>query len=168
MTAYEESEYELERKKRIARNHAVMESLGLISIKDKLKGVTKKKKVPLKKLDLPSPGEERRSKRISKNPVSLIQLSYLEDDDSDKIVTQGEDEKVDLSLVTPRRAPKRRKITPDQPSLTAEQKKGLEGSIDGNYLTKFEVRYRDWACYTCYSSSLSFTLYFPPGIFGGS
>jgi len=93
-------EYELQRMRRIAKNEAYLDKLGLgragastiNMIKATKQKHTKQHKVWVK------PGEERRSSRVKKDNKNLMQLSYEESDGFDratKVYDSEEDEEMD-------------------------------------------------------------------------
>jgi hypothetical protein len=168
MTDKEEPSIQVRREMKIARNRAKLVSLGLASSEE---GKSEpKQRTPKKKRKHLSPGQGRRSNRISKQFVPFAQLSHFADDE---VLL------VDRAVVATRRSPKRRtgtsprKTSSEQPALTADQKKALKRSVGSNYLTKFKVRsndYRRGLMYVLYFAISSLFMLYPysisSGIFG--
>ena len=146
---YEPSAYEKQRIERIKKNEEHMKKLGLHKYQDFMK----KKSPPKKENKFPptpkvKPGEERRSGRfVSKSKSELVMLDYAAED-NEKIMSQdgadydddGDDDDEDnISYQTTKpRSKKIRGIDQEEWKLSEKERESLAGSVDENYLGKFQ------------------------------
>ena len=153
--------YEVQRLRRIKKNEAYLDKLGLgarngtntVSMVRATKAVKHKVRRPK---DWCKPGEERRSSRLGgSSKGGLVQLSYDETDNFDRstvaVYDSEEDERTaeertaeEEERIAQRSARTRVNLATDY-ELSEEEKKELELHMDKNYLTKFEefLRYYD-------------------------
>ncbi|MGK3736795.1 MAG: hypothetical protein ACI90V_003638 [Bacillariaceae sp.] len=147
-THYEISAYEKKRIERIKKNEEHMKKLGLHKYQDFMK----KKSPPKKKKMFPpmprvKPGEERRSGRlVSKSKSELVMLDYAVEDDK-KVMSQDgadyddddddDDDNISYQTTKPR-SKKIRRINQEEWKLSEKERESLAGSVDENYLGKFQ------------------------------
>lgn len=146
---YEPSAYEKKRIERIKKNEEHMKKLGLHKYQDFMK----KKSPPKKEKKFPpipkvKPGEERRSGRfVSKSKSELVMLDFAADD-NEKIMSQdgadyddddNDDDDDNISYQTTKpRSKKIRGIDQEEWKLSEKERESLAGSVDENYLGKFQ------------------------------
>jgi len=134
------SDYELLREKKIARNEARLEKLGLHDVKKKLAAAARKtttKRLPKRRAQPVAP--TRKSRRQSNKPV---QFQPLMDDDE-----EIREARKKFKAVKKRTKAANMKFKCEVPAnlsaaLTAKQKKAMEKKMDCNWLEMFEVSWR--------------------------
>ena len=134
------SDYELLREKKIARNEARLEKLGLHDVKKKLAAAARKtttKRLPKRRAQPVAP--TRKSRRQSNKPV---QFQPLMDDDE-----EIREARKKFKAVKKRTKAANMKFKCEVPAnlsaaLTAKQKKAMEKKMDCDWLEMFEVSWR--------------------------
>lgn len=153
---YQLSEYELLRLERIKRNQARLEELGLVDKPWNNKQQPKKKKkktTPRKKAKTPRPGQERRSKRLSKAPPGqLLQLSNHHEDevvveqDADFDTDADEEKEPYEAKISVRQVRRQVNLDRDKYSVSKEDMQNLRGGMDAEaVIAKLQefLRYHD-------------------------
>ena len=156
---YQPSPYELLRLERIKRNQAKLEKLGLVDKPWNNQQRPKKKKkttTPRKKAKTPRPGQERRSKRLSKAPSGqLLQLSNHHEDevvveqDADFDTDADEEKEPYEAKISVRQVRRQVNLDRDKYSVSKEDMTNLRGGMDvETFLAKFQefLRYEVSAC----------------------
>jgi len=155
---YQPSPYELLRLERIKRNQAKLEKLGLVDKPWNNQQRPKKKKkttTPRKKAKTPRPGQERRSKRLSKAPSGqLLQLSNHHEDevvveqdaDFDTDADADEEKEPYEAKISVRQVRRQVNLDRDKYSVSKEDMQNLRGGMDAEaVIAKLQefLRYHD-------------------------
>ena len=153
------SDYELLRLERIKRNAERLKALGLDKNPLQKKKVKPKKKKVVSKIQRVKPGQERRSRRLSSSNSkknSLVMLDYSVEDGEEKAARQynadgdydddnddddddDDDESDDaIGHRNSTRSSRKFRIDLDEWKLSKKERESLAGSVDDNFLTKFQ------------------------------
>jgi hypothetical protein len=147
-------EYEVQRLRRIKKNEAYLDKLGLGKgrVVDMVNATKKLKKTTAlrRRVSVVKPGQERRSNRVRGRADNLVQLSYDDSLGIDRATrvydSEDEDDAEEFreERIKLQGARTRVRLSEDY-EMSLSEKQLLEKQMDENYLTKFEqfLRYYD-------------------------